>query len=234
MSRSSYHNNLAMESESASANSKPLLPTLFQIDKKYTPGSDNHYCFRYLADPFVDGPSRSNLAGMKLSAMKGTVFEKQYHGETISLMRMIFSDCGDTKSSDLLKKFDKSPEISFAGRMVQEEKRESYNFRRLMVTIASKLDTQTNDMVTYLQEEVSSESAGSDFQTLLLLFTRARQGSIILPQKLDRLKQWLGDFNRDDLIRYVNQFEPKKQFPGNLQQQHHAHLHTCDVHVVPL
>ena len=203
---------------SGSGNTMTVLPTLFQIDKLYPPGSDNHYCFCFLADPFVGGPSRVDLPSKRLSTMK-KVFEKQYKEETISLMRMIFLDCGDKNSSDLLKEFDSSMEISFTGRTVEEDTRETYNFRCLLMNVASKLDsTQTNDMVTYLKEEIGYELARSDFQTILLLFVRAHQGSIILPQKLDRLKQWLAVFNRDDLIRYVDQFEPRKQFPGNLNK----------------
>ena len=189
------------------------LPTLFQIDKLYPPGSNNHCCFCFLADPFVDGPTRVDLPGKRLSTMK-KLLEKQYKEEAISLMRKILLDCGDRNSSDLLKEFDKSKEITWT--VGDLDMRKIYNFRCLLVKIACKLDTQTNDMVTYLQQEIDCyESAENDFQTLILLLVRAHQRNIILPHNLGRLKQWLALFNRDDLIKDVDHFEPNEQFPGN-------------------
>ena len=149
-----------------------------------------------------------------------TVFDKQYSEETISLMCMLLLDCGDKKSSDILKEVDAncsaSNSISFTGKTVEEDKRILYNFRRMLVYVVTNLDdSQRTDMITLVQEELACyESEKTDFQTLLLLFERATQKGTILPQKPDRLKDWLSDFNREDLIRYVNQFEPKKQFPG--------------------
>ena len=193
------------------------LSKLLQISHRYPPGSDDHYVFCYLAKPLVGGTAQSGLTNMKLSAMK-TVFDKQHSDETIPLMCMLLLDCGDKKSSDILMEVDtncSSHSISFTGKMVEEDKRTSYNFRRMLVYVVTNLDdNQRNDMITLVQEEVDCESEKNDFQTLLLLFERATQGNIILPQKTDRLKDWLSEFNREDLIRYVNQFEPKKQFPG--------------------
>ena len=193
------------------------LKVLFRINTRYAVGSDNHYTFCFLADPFVDGPARSGFNSKKLSAMK-QVFENQYGDEAVSLMRMIFLACGDSKSSDLLNKYAPSP---FAGENLKEEKRILYNFRCLFVTIASKLDSKSREnMVELMQEELqNSESVESKYQTVLLLLERAHQASVILPQELTQLEEWLGTFERDDLIRsYVNQFDPKKQFPGNITE----------------
>ena len=189
------------------------LKVLFQVDAEYEIGFDKHYTFCYLAIPFVDGPARSDFNSKKLSAMK-RVFENQYDEEAIPLMCMILSACGDSTSSDLLKKYAPSP---FAGEKVEEEKRIVYNLRCLFVSITSELDSKSRDnMVQLLQDELQKhESARTTFQTVLLLLERAHQASVILPQKLDQLKEWLEVFERDDLIRYVNQFDPKKQFPGN-------------------
>ena len=194
------------------------LSKLLQINHRYPPGSDDHYVFCYLAKPLVGGTAQNGLSHMKLSVMK-TVFDKQHSEETIPLMCMLFLDCGDKKSSDILMEVDtncsSSSKILFTGKMVEEDKRTHYNFRRMLVHVVTNLDdSQRNDMITLVQDEVGYESEKNDFQTLLLLFERATQGSIILPQKPDRLKDWLSEFNREDLIRYVNQFEPKKQFPG--------------------
>lgn len=196
----------------ALGNTMMALPTLFQIDKLYLPGSNNHCCFCFLVDPFVDGPTRVDLPGKRLSTMK-KLLEKQYKEEAISLMRMVLLDCGDRNSSDLLKEFDKSKEIIRT--VGDSDMRKTYNFRCLLMKIACKLDTQTNDMVTYLQEEIGCyESAENDFQTLLLLLVRAHQRNIILPHNLGQLKQWLAlpIFKRDDLIQDIDDFE---QFLGN-------------------
>ena len=191
------------------------VPKLLQISRRYPPGSDDHYVFCYLAKPLVCGTAQSGLTNMRLSAMK-PVFDKQHSEETIPLIRMLLLDCGDKKSSDDLKEVGgNSSLILFSGKMVEEDKRILYNFRRLLVHVVTNLDdSQRNDMIILIQEEVDCESENNAFQTLLLLFERATQGNIILPQKPDRLKDWLSEFNREDLIRYVNQFEPKKQFPG--------------------
>ena len=190
------------------------LPTLFQIDNLYPPGSNDHYCFCFLVDPFVDGPTRVDLPRKKLSIMK-KLLEKQYKDETISLMCMILLDCGDRNSSDLLKKFDKSKESTWT--VADSNISTLYNFRRLLMKIACKLESQqVNDMITYLQEEIGCiESAENDFRTLLQLLVRALQRGIILPHNLDHLKEWLAVLKRDDLIKDVNQFEPNEQFPGN-------------------
>jgi hypothetical protein len=191
------------------------LPTLFQIDKLYPPGSNNHCCFCFLVDPFVDGPTRVNLSGKRLSTMK-KLFEKQYKEDTISLIRMILLDCGDRNSGDLLKEFDKSKEITLT--VEDSDVRKAYNLRCLLMKIACKLDSaHVNNMVTYLQEEIGcNELAENDFQTLLLLLVRAHQRSVIVPHNLDQLKQWLSVLKRDDLIEEVN------QFPGNYPACAHA------------
>ena len=194
------------------ADSNPL-KALFKVDAEYAVGSEKHYTFCYLTDPFVEGPARSDFNSKKLSAMK-RVFENQYGKEAIPLICMILEACGDKNSSDLLKKHAPSP---FAGENVKEEKRIAYNLRCLFVSITSKLDSNSRDnMVELLQEELQNrESAGTKFQTILLLLERAHQASIILPQKLTQLEEWLGVFERDDLIRsHVNQFDAKKRFPG--------------------
>lgn len=190
------------------------LKALFAIDSKYR-GSKELYCFRYLADPFVVGVARSDLADMMISGSK-KVFEKQHGEETMSLIRMLLLDCGDKKSSDSLREYDTQSDILFAGKTVEEEKREAYNLRRLFVNVANDLNaTQLDNVVTLLQDEGVFESVpGDDFRTLLLLFERANQMGIILPQKLDKLKEWLEIVGRDDLIRLVNQFDPKNKFPG--------------------
>ena len=194
------------------------LSRLLQISRRYPPGSDEHYVFCYLAKPFVamGGPALSGFTQMKLSAMK-TVFDKQHSEETIPLIRMLLLDCGDKKSSDALMEVEanSSAAISFTGKTVEEDKRILYNFRCLLMYVVTNLDDgERADMITLVQDEVSYEPEKNDFQTLLLLFEKATQAGIILPQKLDRLKEWLSEFNREDLIRYINQFEPKKQFPG--------------------
>jgi hypothetical protein len=196
------------------------LSKLLQIGRRYPPGSDEHYVFCYLAKPFVGGPALNGFNQMNLMAMK-TVFDKQHSEETIPLMRMLLLDCGDKKSSDILKEVDANScstncaEISFTGKAVEEDKRMLYNFRCLLVYVVTNLDdSERADMITLVQEEVGYESEKNDFQTLLRLFERATQGGIILPQTPDRLTVWLSEFNRQDLIRYINQFEPKKQFPG--------------------
>ena len=147
-----------------------------------------------------------------------TVFDKQHSEETIPLICMLLLDCGDKKSSDILREVDGncSQVLLFTGRMVEEDNRMLYNFRRMLVYVATNLDdSQRTDMITLVQDEViSCEPERNDFQTLLLLFERATQQGIILPQKPDRLNYWLSQFNREDLIRYVNQFESKKHFPG--------------------
>ena len=189
------------------------LKVLFQIDAEYSVGSEKHYTFCYLSDPFVNGPARSDFNIKKLSAMK-RVFQNQYGEEAIPLMCMILSDCGDSTSSDLLKRCAPSP---FVGEKVKEEKRILYNFRCLLVGIARNLDSKSrDDMVMLLQEELQDrELAKTIFQTILLLLEQARQANIILPRKLNKLEEWLSVFERDDLIReYINQFDPKKQFPG--------------------
>ena len=190
------------------------LPTLFLIDKMYPPGSNDHCCFCFLVDPFVDGPTRVDLPSKRLSTMK-KLLEKQYKEATISLMRMILLDCGDRNSSDLLKEFDKSKEITWT--VEDSDMRKTYNFRRLLMKIACTLDTQqVKDMVTYLQEKIGCyESVENDFQTLLLLLVRAYQAGVILPHNLDQLRECLAVLKRDDLIKDVNQFEPSEQFPGN-------------------
>ena len=141
------------------------------------------------------------------------VLENQYGKEAIPLMCMILSACGDSNSSDSLKKYAPSP---FAGEKVKEEKRILFNLRCLFVSIASKLDSKSReDMVELLQEELQNrESARTNFQTILLLLERAHQAGILLPQTLTKLEEWLGIFEREDLIIYVKQFDPKKQFPG--------------------
>ena len=194
------------------------LSKLLQISHRYPPGSDDHYVFCYLAKPLVGGPALSGFTQMKLSAMK-TVFDKQHSEETIPLMCMLLLDCGDKKSSDILKEVDancSSNSIPFTGKTVEEDKRMLYNFRCMLVYVVTNLDdSQRTDMITLVREELTCyESEKNDFQTLLLLFERATQGSIILPQNPDRLNYWLSEFNREDLISYINQFEPKKQFPG--------------------
>lgn len=199
------------------------LSKLLQISRHYPPGSDDHYVFCYLAKPLVCGTAQSGLTNMKVSAMK-TVFDKQHGEETIPLMCMLLLDCGDKKSSDILMEVDINNSSStssskvlnlFTGKMVEEDKRTLYNFHCLLVHIVTNLDgSQRNDMITLVQAEVGYESEKNDFQTLLLLFERATQGSIISPRKPDRLKDWLSEFNREDLIGYVNQFEPNKLFPG--------------------
>ena len=200
---------------------------LFQIDAKYPVGSDKHYTFCYLSDPFVNGPARNDFNTKKLSAMK-RVFQNQYGEEAIPLMCMILSDCGDSTSSDLLKRCAPSP---FVGENVKEEKRKLYNFRCLLVCISSKLDSKLDSMIELLQEELQNrESAKTRFQTVLLLLERAHQASIILPQKLTQLEEWLGVFERDDLIReYVNQFDPKKQFPGIKVNKVHITDFNCQI-----
>ena len=205
------------------ATQEGILLALFKIDKTYRIGSDKHYCMRYLAEPFVEGPDRTDLANMKLSDMK-KVFHKQHGGESVSLLRMLLLDCGDKTTSDKLKEYDISSEISFAGNTVSEKNRELYNFRHLLVHIVTKLDeSQLNDMVSYLKEVVDPESVPqSKLQNLLLLFERACQQSLIEPQSVDRLKEWLEAFDRYDLRRQVEQFEPKKQFPGNVLYQHNS------------
>ena len=198
------------------------LSKLLQISRRYPPGSDEHYVFCYLAKPFVamGGPALSGFTQMKISAMK-TVFDKQHSEETIPLIRMLLLECGDKKSSDALKEVDVNScctnpaAISFTGKTVEEDKRILYNFRCMLMYVVTNLDDgERADMITLMQDEISYEPEKNDFQTLLLLFEKATQGDIILPQKLDRLKDWLLEFNREDLIRYINQFEPKKQFPG--------------------
>lgn len=194
------------------------LSRLLQISRRYPPGSDEHCVFCYLAKPFVamGGPALSGFTQMKLSAMK-TVFDKQHSEETIPLIRMLLLDCGDKKSSDALMEVEanSSAAISFTGKTVEEDKRILYNFRCMLMYVVTNLDDgERADMITLVQDEVSYEPEKNDFQTLLLLFEKATQAGIILPQKLDRLKEWLSEFNREDLIRYINQFEPKKQFPG--------------------
>lgn len=190
------------------------LKELFKIDAEYAVGSEKHYTFCYLADPFVDGPARSDFKSKKLSAMK-RVFENQYGDEAIPLMCMILLACGDSNSSIRLAKYAPSP---FAGEKVKEERsRIAYNLRCLFVNIASKLDSKSRDnMIELLQEELQNrESVGTKLQTLLLLLERAHQASIILPQELTQLEEWLGVFERDDLIKsYLKQFDPNKQFPG--------------------
>lgn len=196
------------------------LSKLLQISHRYPPGSDDHYVFCYLAKTFVGGPALSGFAHMRISAMK-TVFDKQHSEETIPLMCMLLLDCGDKKSSDILKETDtncsnqSANSMSFTGKMVEEDKRILYNFRCMLVYVVTNLDdSQRTDMITLLQDEVGYESEKNNFQTLLLLFERATQGGIILPQKPDRLKDWLSEFKREDLIGYIDQFEPKKEFPG--------------------
>ena len=188
------------------------LKELFKIDAEYVVGSEKHFTFCYLADSFVDGPARSDFKSKKLSAMK-RVFENQYGDEAIPLMCMILLACGDSNSSERLKKYAPSP---FAGEKVKEEKRIAYNLRCLFVSIASKLDSKSSNMIELLQEELQNrESVGTELQTLLLLLERAHQASIILPQKLTQLEEWLGVFERDDLIKScIDQFDPNKQFPG--------------------
>ena len=191
------------------------LSKLLQISHRYPPGSDEHYVFCYLAKPLVGGPALSGFTQMRLSAMK-TVFDKQHSEETIPLISMLLFDCGDKKSSDLLKEVDANCSISFIGKTVEEDKRMLYNFRCMLVHVVTNLDdSQRTDMITLVREELACyESEKNDFQTLLLLLERATQGSVILPQKPDQLKNWLSEFNREDLITYISQFEPKKQFPG--------------------
>ena len=192
------------------------LTELFRINAEYAIGSDKHYAFCYLTDPFVDGPARSDFKSKKLSAMK-QVFVNQYGDEAIPLMCMILLACGDSNSSDRLAKYAPSP---FAGWKVKEEKRIAYNLRCLFVSIASKLNSESRDnMIDLLQEVLQNrESAGTKFQTVLQLLERAHQASVILPQELNQLKEWLGvpGIERDDLIKSCDQFaiDPNKQFPG--------------------
>ena len=198
------------------------MPKLLQISRRYPPGSDEHYAFCYLAKPFVamGGPALSGFTQTKLLAMKA-MFDKQHSEETIPLIRMLLLECGDKKSSDALMEVDGNccstnpAAISFTGKTVEEDKRILYNFRCMLMYVVTNLDDgERADMITLVQDEVSCEPERNDFQTLLLLFEKATQGDVILPQKLDRLKDWLLEFSREDLIRYINQFEPKKQFPG--------------------
>lgn len=189
------------------------LKDLFKIDAEYAVGSEKHYAFCFLANPFVDGPARTDFWSKKLSAMK-RVFENQYGDEAIPLMCMILLDCGDSNSSDRLAKYAPSP---FAGWKVKEDKRIAYNLRCLFVSIASKLDSESREnMVKLLQEELDNrESVGTKFQTVLMLLEKAHQGSVILPQELTQLEEWLGVFERDDLIQScIKQFDRNKQFPG--------------------
>ena len=193
------------------------LTILFQIDPEYDIGNDKHNNFCYLAKSFVDGPSRNDIGNKKLSAMK-RLFENQVGKEAISLMCMMLSDCGDPDLSASLMKFATSP---FAGKTVNEEKRESYNFRRLLVDITNNLESdQLGDMVTRLQQQLQCrKSLKTPAQTLLLLFERAWQRNTIMPQKLDQLKQWLSVVEREDLkMKLIDRFDPKKQFPGNCLQ----------------
>ena len=191
---------------------------LFRIQSKYPLGKDKHFILCFLADPLVEGPSRQRLYTTKLSQMKA-VFDKQHGDETVPLFRMLLLDCdNDIESSDLLKLRD-SPDIPFAGKSpMKEDKREEYNLRRLLVYVANSLDeSQLSDMITLIEEEgINGDPKPTQLQNLLLLFERAFQQGIILPQKLDKLKEWLEVFGREDLVRHVNQFEPKKLFPGSL------------------
>ena len=191
---------------------------LFKIQNKYPVGKDKHFILCFLADPLVEGSSRHRLSTTKLSQMKA-VFDRQHGEETVPLFRMLLLDCdNDIESSNLLK-LPGSPDILFAGKSpVKEEKREEYNLRRLLVYVASNLDdSQLSDMITLIEEQgIDCDPKPTQLQNLLVLFERAFQQGIILPQKLDKLKEWLEVFGREDLIRHVNQFEPKKQFPGSL------------------
>ena len=200
------------------------LTELFKIDAEYAVKSEKHYTFCFLADPFVDGPARSDFWSKKLSATK-RVFENQYGDEAIPLMCMILLDCGDSNSSDRLAKYAPSP---FAGWKVKEEKRIAYNLRCLFVSIASKLDSESREnMVKLLQEELDNrESVGTKYQTVLLLLEKAHQAGVISPQELTQLEEWLGFVERDDLIKlYFEQFDPNKQFPGRYNITHVKYMY---------
>ena len=190
---------------------------LFQIQKKYPVGKDEQYMFSYLANPFVEGPSRRDLVKMKLSEMK-KVFEKEHGKEAISLIRMLLLACSNDKdSSDKLKRHDSCADAQFAGRSVKPEKREEYNLRLLLVNVVKDLDeSQLNDMATYIEEDaiIICEDKPTKLQNLLLQLERAIQQNVILPQKVNKLMEWLEVLGRDDLKQRVKQFEPKKQFPG--------------------
>lgn len=192
------------------------LTKLFKINSSYLPGSDNHCHFTYLAYPFVEGASRFDLGKKKISDMKND-FEKQHGDESISLIRMLLEDCGDKQSSDSLIEGDSPSGMAFSGMKVSVENREFYNFRRLIVQVVTNLEPpQVEDMVTYVQDVLKDSACvpGSHPQSLLLLFERARQQNLVGPQNVDKLKEWLRVFEREDLISEVNQFEPRKQFPG--------------------
>ena len=188
---------------------------MIKIDKSYAVGSDEHCHFCFLAKPLVGGSARSSLSDMKLSRIKQTVFDKQHSEESVPLVRMLLSECGDKKSSDMLKEFDTNS-LPFTGETVKEEQRISYNFNHLLVDVVTNLDNdERSDMITLLRElKVDIEEKKTNFQTLLFSLERATQSGIILPLQLDQLKKLLEDCSRQDLIRSVNQFDPKKQFPG--------------------
>ena len=204
------------------AEERDIYSALIDIDDYYSADTriDEKYQFCYLAKHLVSGTAQGRLNNMGLLAIKNEVFEKQHEGEVIPLMRMLLLKCDDVRSSDKLKPFDTSSRqdrIMFTGKSntVGENRRMLYNLHCLFVYIANNLDAdEKSNLIALMQEKVSHRSAKTDFQTILLLLEKANQMDFIQPQNLDLLKQWLKTLKRPSLIRHVNQFNPREQFPG--------------------
>lgn len=208
---------------------KKIVPILLEIERKgYKPDSDELYRYTFLAQMLVTGTARADLVNKKLSQMY-RVFEIQ-HGkrEALALMIFLFKSCGDSTSIERLEALVYTSghyQVPlFAGKRVNEEEREKFNFRNLIVHITDELEeSKRDDLVTILQSETEEDgdpTLRTNYKKILELMVKACYSGVLSTQNPSaKLLEWLRQLGFIEggalsVMKEIANYDSKKQFPG--------------------
>ena len=210
-----------------------VIPALIKIEstRGYSVGSDEHYKYVYLAERLVTGTDRRAIKEKQISQLYTvTVFRNRYGPlQALALMILLFRVCEDDPSAKELEALvppsdstSRRKALLFSGEGVEEGDREKFNIRSLITHLASELDqSQQVNFITLLRGFINTaDKRGSNFQTILLLMTKAFNSGRISAQDLSkRLLEWLNQVSISEdgdlsVVKEIKEFDPKKPFPG--------------------
>ena len=228
------HNKMAASlpfEEAVEKTIEKVIPTLMKIEstRDYSKGSDEHCKYVYLAERLVTGPDRRSIKDQQISQLY-TVFRNIYGPQqALALMILLFKVCEDVPSAKeleaLVPQSDNSSRrkaLLFSGEGVEDSDREKFNVRSLVSRLASELDeSQQVNFITLLRGRVNTaEKRSTDFQTILLLMTKAFTSGKITAQDLSKqLLEWLNQLGISEdgdlsVMKEIKEFDLKKPFPG--------------------
>lgn len=190
-----------------SAGARELYTLLTQIDKQAKIGSDKHAQFCYLLKPFVTGAQAStvtkkSIRDIYLDVVKGKHGEKR--GKAILWLGLDKCEIERDLTDTLMEKH-----VTENVTIEDETVVAKFNFRKMLADIANEIARDPHKaseflkFVTKLELDDTVDESVSQLQSLYKIFEETEQRTLIAPDNLGKIKEWLVETEHTSLIGEV-------------------------------